>query len=193
MATLFLFASAGASTVRIYYIYDPISDRYTFTNQCNDFRSCKPLYVTKGTIKHKKGYKINPGKENQFDKIIEKAALKYGIDFNLIKSVIKAESLFDKNAVSTAGAKGLMQLMPDTALAMGVRDLFNVEQNVMGGTHYLSKLLKKFKNPRDAVAAYNAGPAAVVYYNGVPPFDETINYTDKVFEFYKTYTGKNLW
>ena len=120
---IFSFFLIFADTVRIYYLYEPLSDRYTFTNQCADLRSCKPLYVTKGEVKHKAGYKINPGRENQFDEIIKSASQKHGVDFFLIKSVIKAESLFDTKAVSSAGAKGLMQLMPDTAAEVGVTGL----------------------------------------------------------------------
>ena len=192
--TFFAFFSVSADTVKIYYLYEPVSDRYTFTNQCQDLRSCKPLYVTKGEVKHKAGYRINPGRENQFDEIIKRASQKHGVDFFLIKSVIKAESLFDIKAVSSAGAKGLMQLMPDTASEVGVKNVFDAEQNIMGGTRYLKKLLKKFKNnARKAVAGYNAGPAAVVYYEGVPPFDETMNYVEKIHGFYKNYTGKELW
>ena len=192
--TFFSFFLIFADTVRIYYLYEPLSDRYTFTNQCSDLRSCKPLYVTKGEVKHKAGYKINPGKENQYDAIIRRASEKHGVDFFLIKSVIKAESLFDPKAVSSAGAKGLMQLMPDTAVEVGVKNVFDAEQNIMGGTKYLKKMLKKFKNnAKSAVAGYNAGPAAVVYYDGVPPFDETMDYVDKIHGFYKVYTGKEPW
>ena len=191
---LFSFFQIFADTVKIYYLYEPLSDRYTFTNQCSDLRSCKPLYVTKGEVKHKAGYKINPGKETQYDEIIKRASEKYGVDFFLIKSVIKAESLYDPKAVSSAGAKGLMQLMPDTAVEVGVKNVFDVEQNIMGGVKYLKKLMKRFKNnAKSAVAGYNAGPAAVVYYDGVPPFDETMNYVDKIHGFYKNYTGKEPW
>ena len=113
LLTFFSFFTLFADIVKIYFLYDPLSDRYTFTNQCSDLRSCKPLYVTKGEVKHKAGYKINPGRENRYDEIIRRASEKHGVDFFLIKSVIKAESLFDPKAVSSAGAKGLMQLMPD--------------------------------------------------------------------------------
>jgi soluble lytic murein transglycosylase-like protein len=164
------------ANIRIYYFYDPLKDRYTFTNQCADLRACKPLYETKGAVKHKKGYALKPGNESAFDDMISKASQKHGVDFHLIKSVIKAESLFDIKAVSTAGAKGLMQLMPGTAIEVGVKDVFDPEQNIMGGTKYLKKMLGKFKNTKNALAGYNAGPAAVVYYEGVPPFKETINY-----------------
>ena len=194
LLTFFSFFTLFADIVKIYFLYDPLSDRYTFTNQCSDLRSCKPLYVTKGEVKHKAGYKINPGRENRYDEIIRRASEKHGVDFFLIKSVIKAESLFDPKAVSSAGAKGLMQLMPDTATEVGVNNIFDAEQNIMGGTKYLKKLMKRFKNnAKSAVAGYNAGPAAVVYYDGVPPFDETMNYVDKIHGFYKIYTGKEPW
>lgn len=190
---LLLSQSLLAGKVRIYYFYEPISDRYTFTNQCNDFRSCRPLYRARGKVKHGKGYQLKPGKEKAYDEIVKKASQKHGVDFDLIKSVIKAESLYDPKAISTAGARGLMQLMPATAEQMGVKKIFDPEQNIMGGTKYLKWLLKKFKNSRKAVAAYNAGPAAVIYYNGTPPYKETTNYVQKVSDFYKNYTGKELW
>ncbi len=182
-----------ASGITIYYYYDPITDKTTFTNQCHDLRVCKPLYEPKGEVKHKKGYRLTPGRESGFDDFIKKASEKYDIDFYLIKSVIKAESLFDVNAVSTAGAKGLMQLMPLTAKEVGVYDVFNAEQNINGGTAYLRKMINRFKNVRNALAAYNAGPTAVTYYNGVPPFRETQDYVEKVARFYYSYTGKRLW
>ncbi len=190
---IFLFEFLSAGKIKMYYFYDPITDRYTFTNQCSDFRSCRPLYRARGKVRHKKGYRLRPGKEKAYDKIVKKASEIHNVDFHLIKSVIKAESLYDVKAVSTAGAKGLMQLMPATAEQMGVKNIFDPEQNIMGGTKYLKKLLKKFKTSRKAVAAYNAGPAAVVYYNGTPPYKETVNYVQKVSDFYKNYTGKELW
>lgn len=184
---------SAAGKVKIYYSYDPITDTHTFTNQCNDYRSCRPLYRSRGKVKHKKGYIFKPGNEKAYDEIIKKAAKKHGVDFHLIKSVIRAESLYDAKAVSTAGAKGLMQLMPATAQQMGVKKIFDPEENIMGGTKYLKRLINKFKNLQRAVAAYNAGPAAVVYYNGTPPYKETMNYVQKVSDFYKNYTGKELW
>ena len=86
-----------------------------------------------------------------------------------------------------------MQLMPDTAVEVGVKNVFDAEQNIMGGTKYLKKLLKRFKNVKKAVAGYNAGPAAVIYYDGVPPFEETMDYVEKIYDFYKIYTGKEPW
>lgn len=116
-----------------------------------------------------------------YDGIINSAAAKWGVDPALIKSVIKAESGFNTNAVSHAGAQGLMQLMPSTARSLGVSDPFDPEQNIMGGARHLRGLLDRFGGDEaKAIAAYNAGAGRVMQYDGVPPFTETQNYVSKV-------------
>jgi len=103
------------------------------------------------------------------------------LDPNMVFAVIKAESAFDPYAVSSAGARGLMQLMPGTAAEMQVTDLFDPEQNIAGGTQYLSKLMDAFDNNIDyALAPYNAGPGTVRKYGGIPPYKETQDYIRKV-------------
>lgn len=117
-----------------------------------------------------------------------RAAEKFSVDPALLKAVARAESCFDPKAVSKAGAKGLMQLMPGTAKAMGVRNILDKQQNLIGGAQYLASMLARYSSDKHlALAAYNAGPGNVDKYNGVPPFDETHRYIDAVNEFYQDY------
>lgn len=128
----------------------------------------------------------------QYDTIINRAAGKFNLDIALIKAVIKAESNFNHQAVSRAGAKGLMQLMPQTASALKVEDVFHPGDNIEGGARYLRYLLNLYKgNLTLALAAYNAGEGAVAKYNyGVPPYRETQNYVRRVLTLYESY-GKS--
>ncbi len=126
----------------------------------------------------------------QYDKIISQAASKFNLDVALIKAVIKAESNFNHKAVSCAGAKGLMQLMPQTASHMKVDDVFHPVDNIEGGARYLRYLLNLYRgNLTLALAAYNAGEGAVAKYNyGVPPYRETQNYVRRVLALYESYS-----
>lgn len=124
--------------------------------------------------------------KSKFDDLIAKAAAKHQIDPKLLHAVIQAESAYNPIAVSTAGAVGLMQLMPDTARRYGVVDRRDAEQNIDGGTRYLKDLMGMFNsNLRLAVAGYNAGEGAVMKYNNtVPPYPETQNYVQQVMRLY---------
>ena len=119
--------------------------------------------------------------------IVGRYARIYNLDEALIYAVIRAESNFDPNAVSHAGARGLMQLMPGTAAEMGVTGIFDPTQNIAGGTQYLSRMLEIFKDKRLALAAYNAGPENVRRHDGVPPFKETQNYIKTVLSYEQAY------
>lgn len=120
------------------------------------------------------------------DEIFNRAAKKYNVDVNLLKAIAKQESNFQADAVSKAGAQGIMQLMPATAKAMGVTDAMDAEQNIMGGAKLISQLLKKYNGDvKLALAGYNAGIGNVAKYNGIPPFKETQNYITKVMNYYK--------
>ncbi|OKL35875.1 lytic transglycosylase domain-containing protein [Domibacillus mangrovi] len=133
----------------------------------------------------KAGADILSAKATHYDEIITRAADTYHVPKKLIQSVIKQESNFNPNAVSYAGASGLMQIMPATARDLGVQNLFDPEQNVFGGTKYLRQMLDMFDgNTTLALAAYNAGPGNVKKYDGIPPFNETQNYVKKVTSYY---------
>ena len=118
------------------------------------------------------------------DDIFHRAAKKHNVPVNLLKAIGKAESGFDSNAVSRSGAQGVMQLMPKTAEYLGVTDSFDPEQNIMGGSKYISQLLDRYDGDVNlALAAYNAGMGNVAKYGGIPPFKETQNYVVKVNKF----------
>jgi hypothetical protein len=133
---------------------------------------------------------INPQTEPGFEarlspvdlhEMLAQAGRQHNLDADLLASVVKAESNGDAHAVSRAGARGLMQLMPKTAAAQGVEDSFRPDQNVRGGSAYLNELLVKYHdNIALALAAYNAGPAAVDKYHGIPPYHETRAYVARV-------------
>ena len=123
-----------------------------------------------------------------YDTLINNISSTYGIETALVKAIIKVESDFDTYAVSEDGAAGLMQLMPETAAKMGVKDIHDPGQNVRGGVKFFKKLLGTFKSDlRLALAAYNAGENAVLKYGKVPPYPETRNYVEKVLRYRDQY------
>jgi soluble lytic murein transglycosylase-like protein len=143
------------------------------------------IYEKNGTI-----YIVGEGekrfkkpKEDKLQKIKEKVryyARKYGIPEELFLNLVKAESNFNPKAISPKGAMGLCQLMPQTAKELGVKDPFNVDENLNAGAKYLKRLYRKYRDWKLALAAYNAGTGTVDRYGGIPPYRETLSYVEKV-------------
>lgn len=128
----------------------------------------------------------------QYEDVINRNAKKYKVSKWLVKAIISVESCFDARAISRAGAKGLMQLMPATASYLGVNNVFDHRQNIRGGVRYFSEMQRRFNyNDSLALAAYNAGPNAVEKYKGIPPYRETQNYVKRVLKKYREYLAKN--
>jgi hypothetical protein len=153
----------------------------------NSHKETRSLAVKQGTESSFRApvQVVNLIKGKNLAMVVEKYAQEYGVDEDLIWAVIRQESGFNPGAVSPKGAMGLMQLMPGTAALLGVSDPFDVEQNIAGGVKYLEQCLNQFN--RDvplALAAYNAGPANVVKYQGCPPFAETRNYVASILQAY---------
>lgn len=131
--------------------------------------------------------------ERELEPMISRFSRQHQLHPALIRAVIKAESDFNPVAVSRAGAVGLMQLMPQTAVRMNVRDMYDPEDNIGGGTKYLRQLLDRFRgNLPLALAAYNAGEHVVDRYNTLPPFNETRQYVRKVLRYYRIFLTRDL-
>jgi soluble lytic murein transglycosylase len=125
---------------------------------------------------------------NKFDPIIVEASKKYNLEAPLIKAVIKAESDFDPNAISNKGARGLMQIMPFNFRSLNVENPFDPNQSIDAGARYLRDMLDRFQGKLAlSLAAYNAGPGAVDRYNGIPPYQETEEYVERVMKYYHRY------
>jgi len=129
------------------------------------------------------GFTVHSRSIDAYAHIVDRAAKKFDLDPDLLISVISQESDGRPDAVSSRGAKGLMQLMDETALEMGVKDPFDPEENILGGARYLRHLMDRWPGDlENALAAYNAGPSAVEKYGGVPPYAETRNYVRRVLD-----------
>lgn len=141
----------------------------------------KLAYKSKGVVIHSSAFRPSSANALRFEPLLQEAAAREGISPDLVRAVIRTESAFDHLAVSSAGARGLMQLMPDAAKRFGVTNPFDPQDNIKGGVKYLRVLLKQFQGDVAlTVAAYNAGEGAVTRYGAVPPYRETRNYVRKI-------------
>ena len=191
MALALPVSSADAGVM---YVCRDKSGAMNFTNaptggSCREYALSAPT-VFQGTSGGAFGR--SSGDSSAYDTEIRKVARRYGIDPSLIKAIIQAESDFDHRAVSSKGAQGLMQLMPETSRELNVLNPFNPRENIDGGTRYLRQLLDSFNgNLSLSLAAYNAGPGLVSRTGGIPDIPETRNYVVKVMRQYKEYKKGN--
>lgn len=162
----------------------------------NNFNSSGKLPGVTGNSAGNNTLSVAPGRRaierlSKYENIIDKASANFGVNKNLIKSVILTESAAREDAVSGAKAKGLMQLIDSTATDVGVNNVWDPAQNIFGGTKYLGELLRKYNgNVKLALASYNAGPVNVDKYGGVPPFEETQNYVKRVMGYLNHLNGE---
>jgi soluble lytic murein transglycosylase-like protein len=171
------------------YMYKQQGGAKLFTDQ----KRSRPGYSYIGTYGRPTAYsscslssKAMRARADSYQDLIDKHAAAFNVPAALVRAVMHAESCFDKRAVSSVGARGLMQLMPDTAALLGVKDSFDPAQNIEGGAKYLSMMRQKFPNDWKLVlAAYNAGPSAVDKYGDIPPYPETQNYVKRVMGLYQ--------
>jgi soluble lytic murein transglycosylase-like protein len=135
--------------------------------------------------------KIKPDTD-KYDHLISESCRLHGVDFALVKAVIRAESCFDPYAISSKGAEGLMQLMPETSKRLNVANPFDPHENIKGGVKYLKYLLNRFNSDlKLSLAAYNAGETTVAQVNGIPNYRETKNYVAEVLRYYQEYKRKS--
>lgn len=188
IATLGGFVCPGAVCFADIYKYVDEEGVIHLTNTPTDDRMRYELIIREKRILFRSGMDVQ-----KYDRLIFQASEKYNIDKALIKAVIKAESNFNHRAVSPVGARGLMQLMPQTASFLNVADSFHPENNIEGGVRYLRYLLTLFNgNLPLAIAAYNAGEGAVARYrNTIPPYRETQTYVRRVLDYYQQYRHDN--
>lgn len=166
------------------YVYADREGVLHFTNVPTSSQSSNyKIYIKETPNKPLESYN-----EDLYDHVISEASNTHGIPFSLLKALIKTESDFNPRAISSAGARGLMQLMPENIKTLKIKNPFDPRENVMGGTWYLKQLINRFNGRLPlALAAYNAGPGVVEKYQRIPPFQETENFVKQVMEYYSLF------
>lgn len=152
----------------------PVAD--TFTSSSSSANTTAANATSSGSV----------SSPENLEEYFKEASETYGVDINLLKAIAKQESNFNPSATSSAGAMGVMQLMPSTAKGLGVTNAYDAQENIMGGAKLMAQNLKKYNGDVSlALAAYNAGSGNVDKYGGIPPFKETQNYVKKVLGYYQ--------
>jgi soluble lytic murein transglycosylase-like protein len=184
-----LFFIASVSSAGIYKYVDE-NGTIHFTNCPRDPKFKLYIRESKEDVgdENNSPYISNTKDSDQYDSMISEFSKKYQVDFALIKAIIRAESAFNPFAVSRKGAKGLMQLMPETASRLNVSNIFNPRENIEGGVRHFKYLLSLFNDDlRLSLAAYNAGENIVAELRSIPPYRETVDYVRKVLNYYQSY------
>jgi len=184
LALASLLLAGGARAGGVIYSYTDAAGVTHFTNVPRDERY-QPLESS--DLPQRRVQRVP--RDWRYDGLIGLTAREHQLQPALVKAVIAAESNFDAHAVSRKGAQGLMQLMPQTAAALGVDDPLHPLDNVRGGARYLREMLDRYGDLERALAAYNAGPEAVDRHGGVPPYRETRDYVRRVLSYYRRYNG----
>lgn len=184
ICTFFIMLAVAKPLYADIYVYADTDGVLHFTNVPTSSKS----YNYKVYIKEIPQKPLESYNENLYDHVISEASQTHGVPFSLLKALIKAESDFNPRAVSNAGARGLMQLMPENIKTLKIKNPFDPKENIMGGTQYLKQLINRFNGRLQlALAAYNAGPAVVEKYQRIPPFRETENFVKQVMEYYSLF------
>lgn len=171
-------AVASSADARVHVTVRPDGTKVIYNDQV-DSRRYRPVEMSDSWLV------ARARRPSPFDGVIQRIAAASLLDPALVKSVMLVESGFNPRAISNRGARGLMQLMPKTALAFGVKNIFDAEENILGGVRYLTYLLNLYHGDLENVlAAYNAGEGAVDRYSGIPPYDQTLIYVHKTLTAY---------
>ena len=190
MATIFVLAMVHSPALADIFLYIDKEGVMHFSNvpTHNRYR----VYMKEDSRAPSQVVKKSKPDTDKYDHLIAESCRLHGVDFALVKAVIRAESCFDPYAISSKGAEGLMQLMPETSKRLNVANPFDPKQNIRGGVSYLKYLLGRFNNNlRLSLAAYNAGETTVAQVNGVPNYRETKNYVAEVLRYYQEYQKKS--
>ena len=181
---LYIMIAAATPLHADIYVYADREGVLHFTNVPTSSQSSNyKIYIKETPNKPLESYN-----EDLYDHVISEASQTHGIPFSLLKALIKTESDFNPRAISSAGARGLMQLMPENIKTLKIKNPFDPRENVMGGTRYLKQLINRFNGKLPlALAAYNAGPGVVEKYQRIPPYEETENFVKQVMEYYSIF------
>jgi soluble lytic murein transglycosylase-like protein len=188
------FGGAAEAAVFIYELPDGsrVVTNYPVNNKNYRVVRSSDDYHGIGTLAAHKNSPVFRESPSTYDRLIRRYAEEHGVEFALVKAIMQAESSFNPYAVSHKGARGLMQMMPETASRYGVRDIYNPVENIRAGVKHIKYLSEMFDHKYShVIAAYNAGENAVKQYRGIPPYEETQNYVKKVLQFKRQYTSNN--